>query len=78
MLRLTVLVMSMAATGCSWQQAYSSAQGWQRNQCYRLVEQTERDRCLSNANMAYEDYQRQTERGKKDEDVSAGRTITSK
>ncbi len=50
-----------AVSGCTWQQAYSSAQGWQRNSCYRLVEQIERECCLNNTNMPYEDYQRQTE-----------------
>jgi hypothetical protein len=66
MLRLTALIGFAAAilpvaSGCTWQQAYSAGQGWQRNQCNRLVEQTERERCLSNANMPYEDYRRQTE-----------------
>ena len=66
MLRLTCLIGAAAAilsvaSGCSWQQAYWASQGWQRNQCNRLVEQTERERCLRNANMPYEDYRRQTE-----------------
>jgi hypothetical protein len=51
---------AIAGSGCSWQQAYSSAQGWQRNTCYRLVDQTERDRCLGNAGMPYDDYRRRT------------------
>jgi hypothetical protein len=49
-----------------WQQAYASGQGWQRNACNRLVEQTELERCLSNANMSYEDYQRQADGAKKE------------
>ena len=66
MLRLTAMTVAAAAmllgaSGCTWQQAYSAGQGWQRNACNRLVEQTERERCLSNANMSYEDYRRQTE-----------------
>jgi hypothetical protein len=66
MLRLTVMIggavaILSGASGCSWQQAYSAGQGWQRNQCTRLIEQTERERCLSNANMPYEDYRRQAE-----------------
>ncbi len=67
MLRLTALVMIMtAASACSWQQAYSSAQGWQQNQCNRLVDQTERDRCVAKTNMSYDDYQRKIEGAKKD------------
>jgi hypothetical protein len=67
MLRLTALVVVMTAmAGCTWQQAYSSTQGWQQNQCYRLVEQTERERCLANASTSYDDYRRQIEGAKKD------------
>jgi hypothetical protein len=51
--------------GCTWQQGYSASQTWQRNACNRLVEQTERERCLSNTNMTYDDYRRQVE-AKKD------------
>jgi len=65
MLRLTGLIGIAAAMlsvrGCTWQQAYSAGQAWQRNACYRLVEQTERERCLGNANVTYEDYRRQVE-----------------
>jgi hypothetical protein len=71
MLRLTGWVGAAAAflsvaTGCSWQQAYSAGQTWQRNACNKLVEQTERDRCLSNANLSYDDYRRQSEAAKRD------------
>jgi hypothetical protein len=54
------------ASGCTWQQAYSASQTWQRNACNRLVEQIERERCLSNATMTYEDYRRQVEGTKRD------------
>jgi len=41
MLRLTALIgtaatILTAAPGCTWQKAYSTARGWQRNFCYRL------------------------------------------
>ena len=52
--------------GCTWQQAYSAGQTWQRNSCNRLVEQTERERCLGNASMTYDDYRRQNEAAKKE------------
>jgi hypothetical protein len=66
MLRLSVMIGTIAvilpvAPGCTWQQAYSAGQQWQRNACNRLIEQTERERCLRNANMPYEDYRRQSE-----------------
>lgn len=71
MLRLTCLIVAAAATlsvasGCTWQQAYSAGQEWQRNACNRLVEQIERERCLSNSKMSYEDYRRQTDGAKKE------------
>jgi hypothetical protein len=71
MLRSTGLIVAAAAmlsvaSGCTWQQAYSAGQQWQRNACNRLVEQTERERCLSNANMSYADYRRQIEGTEKD------------
>ena len=70
MLRLTALIGIAAAilplaSGCTWQQAYASAQGWQRNACNKFVDQTERERCMSNANMPYEDYRSRGEGTKK-------------
>jgi len=61
----TAVVAATAAAGCTTQQAYFSAQTWQRNECNKLVEQNERERCLARTNMSYDDYQRQTEDGKK-------------
>jgi hypothetical protein len=71
MLRLTALIGIAAATlsvvsGCTWQQGYASAQGWKRNACYRVPDQTERDRCLSNTNMPYDEYRSRGEGTKKE------------
>jgi hypothetical protein len=71
MLRVTGLIGVAAAilsvaSGCTWRQAYSSGQAWQRNACNRLIEQTERERCLRNADLPYDEYRRQTEGAKKD------------
>jgi len=69
MLRLIRFICAAAlilliAPGCTW--TYYVAQAWQRGSCTRLVEQTERERCLSNTNMSYEDYRRHIEGAKKD------------
>jgi hypothetical protein len=65
-LRLTALaVIVTAMPGCSWQVAYSSAQGWQRNQCNRLVDQTERERCAASASMPYDEFRSRSEGTKK-------------
>jgi hypothetical protein len=71
MLRLNTLIgiagaILFLASGCTWQQAYASAQGWQRNACYRVPDQTERDRCLSNTNMPYDEYRSRSEGTKKE------------
>lgn len=58
---ITLAIVATATTGCAWQQGYLATQGWQRNQCYGLVDQTERDRCLGSTAMGYDDYRRQTE-----------------
>jgi hypothetical protein len=57
---------AFAAAGCSWQQAYSAGQEWQRNACNRLLEQSERERCLGGASLSYDDYHRRTDATKKD------------
>lgn len=67
MLRIIASLVAAAAftqcSGCSWQQAYASAQNWQRESCYRLVDQVERDRCLATTRMPYDDYRRRAADG---------------
>lgn len=46
--------------GCSGQQLYASGQAYQRNQCARLPDQTERETCLRDADRSYDAYQRET------------------
>lgn len=50
-----------ASSGCTAQQAYSSGQEWQRNQCNRIIDNAERNHCLEKTNTSYEDYKLQTE-----------------
>jgi hypothetical protein len=60
------VVASFSLAGCTWQHAYSAGQEWQRNACNRLIEATERERCLSSNSMSYDDYRRRTDAAKKD------------
>ena len=60
-----IVVGSFAAFACTQQQAYYSGQAWQRNQCNKLMDQSEREHCMSKTNTRYEDYKRQTESGDK-------------
>lgn len=71
MLRLTGLLGIAGAilsvvSGCTWQQAYLSAQGWQRNACHRVPDQAERERCLAGTGMSYDEYRRRSEGRKQD------------
>jgi hypothetical protein len=59
------IVMTLVSFGCSSRQMYYTGQAWQQNQCNRMIDDSERQRCLIKSNMSYEDYKRQTEDGKK-------------
>jgi len=63
----TIAACGVALAGCSWQQAYSSAQQWQRNACQRYPDAGERERCLASASQPYDDY-----RKRESHDASAG------
>jgi hypothetical protein len=47
--------------GCSSQQLYNTGQAWQRNECSKIADAQERNRCMASTNTSYEDYKRQTE-----------------
>jgi len=50
-----------ALPGCTSQQMYASGQAYQRQQCERLPDMGERQRCLEKASMSYEDYKKETQ-----------------
>ena len=50
-----------AASGCTTRQMYATGQEWQRNQCNRIIDNVERNRCLEQVNTSYENYKRQNE-----------------
>ena len=61
---LTAAIVAATLTvtsGCATQQLYSTGQAWQRNQCTRLVDQQERERCMANAGASYETYKKQSD-----------------
>jgi hypothetical protein len=60
-LAFAITVTIVAATGCTTQQLYTTGQSWQRNQCTRLVDQQERERCMANAGASYETYKKQSD-----------------
>lgn len=58
------LLLAFVITGCTTQQGYQSAQGWQRNQCNQMVDQRDREQCLSKTTTSYEDYKREATKAK--------------
>jgi hypothetical protein len=45
---------------CSAEQGYNAGQGWQRNQCMRIPDKAEYDRCMAGASTSYDSYKRET------------------
>jgi hypothetical protein len=56
-----VLAALPALTGCSAQQGYAGAQSWKRNQCSKIVDAQERIRCLREADISYDNYNKASE-----------------
>ena len=55
---------AMLLAGCSTQMAYNTTQAWQRQECQKMPEQQQRQRCLDSNATSYEDYRRQAEAAK--------------
>ena len=56
---------AITAAACSSQQLYASGQAQQRNECDKIVDFQDRQKCMARANTSYETYQRQTEEVKR-------------
>ena len=55
------LILAVLISACTAEQAYYAGQTWQQNECNKIVDREQRDRCLSSAGGSYEAYKRQTE-----------------
>ena len=44
---------------CSSRQAYGTGQAWQQNECGKIPDMQERQRCMGSASTSYDTYQRQ-------------------
>ena len=53
------IFVALVTGACSSQQAYSIGQGWQRNQCDRLPERAEAQRCTERGGPSYDAYERE-------------------
>lgn len=59
--RFVTVLAAIVGTGCSPHMAYESGQAWQRQECNKLADLAERQRCIDKANAPYDHYQRQTD-----------------
>ena len=53
-----VLAIVSALAGCAASLVYDSGRSWKQQECYKIPEQYERQRCLHSAAMSYEEYRR--------------------
>ncbi len=53
------LVAAALLAGCSHEQMYNSMQGAKENECQKIIDASERARCLDNAHMPYQQYRQQ-------------------
>ena len=58
------LLAALYISGCTAEQAYGTAQAYQRNQCNKLPDKAEYDRCMSRTDTTYDSYKRQGEQNK--------------
>jgi hypothetical protein len=55
---LPMLMLAMLASGCSSEQVYNAAAGWRRNECYKIGDLEQRERCLKEAERPYDAYRK--------------------
>lgn len=63
-LRHVAVLAATVLSSCSTQQAYGGAQAWQRNECSKIVDAQERNRCTASTRTSYEEYKREAEAAK--------------
>lgn len=57
---LVNLIVFSALYGCTSEQIYSTGQNWQRNECNKLADSQDRERCIKQTSTSYDTYQRET------------------
>lgn len=62
---LASLVSMTMLGGCSTQQAYNTGQAWRQNECNKLTDMSERQRCMKDAGQPYDAYQKDVDSIKK-------------
>ena len=57
---LAPLLLTTFLWACTTERVYETGQAYQRNQCGRILDKAEYDRCVGNASTPYYTYKRQT------------------
>jgi len=57
--RVLLIVLTVAAHGCTSQQLYGSGQAWQKQECSKVMDAQQRARCMDSAARSYEEYRRE-------------------
>ena len=64
-LLLTLLGACTLGAACSSQQTYATGQGWQQNECNKIIDMQDRERCMARTRESYDTYQRRVDDLKK-------------
>lgn len=60
-LALLSMMTLMILPACSSEQVYATGQNWQRQECAKLPDPQERERCYADADRSYESYKRESD-----------------
>jgi hypothetical protein len=55
---LAVALVTLAVSGCAASLVYDSGRSWKQQECYKIPDQYERQRCLQSAAMSYDEYRK--------------------
>ena len=58
---VALVLLSASLAACSSRAVYQTMQGWQQQECRKLPDAAERQRCLNSTAASYDDYRRQRE-----------------
>jgi hypothetical protein len=61
---LFAFTLLVGLSSCSSQQLYGVGQEWKKNECNKIIDMQERNRCMSSTKTSYEEYKRQSEAAK--------------
>ena len=62
---LSTLGLVLCLSGCSAQQLYANGQGWQKQECQKVLDREQRTRCEHSAATSFERYQAEAAAAKK-------------